>query len=70
MKKNEIIFTVEDSNEGGYEAKALGFAIFTEAEDLDQLRMNIKEAVLCHFDENELPSFEKASHNYSGSQSN
>jgi hypothetical protein len=76
MKEKEIIFTVEDSNEGGFEAKALGFAIFTEAENLDQLRKNIREAVLCHFEENELPSIIRlrcmkdellsVSHNYSG----
>lgn len=54
MKEKEIIFLVEDSDEGGYEAKALGYAIFTEAEDLADLRLNMKEAVKCHFEENEL----------------
>ena len=56
MKEKEIIFLVEDSDEGGYEAKALGHAIFTEAEDLEELRLNIREAVKCHFEENELPA--------------
>ena len=56
MKEKEIIFLVEDSNEGGYEAKALGHAIFTEAEDLEELRLNIREAVKCHFEINELPT--------------
>lgn len=56
MKEKEIIFLVEDSNEGGYETKALGHAIFTEAESLDELKANIKEAVKCHFEENEMPS--------------
>lgn len=46
---NEIIFIVEESPEGGYEAKALGHAIFTEGETLDELKANIKEAVHCHF---------------------
>lgn len=55
MKEKEIIFLVEDSEEGGYEAKALGHAIFTEAENLDELKANIKDAVKCHFEENELP---------------
>jgi hypothetical protein len=29
MKDSEIIFTVEEAPEGGYEARALGHAIFT-----------------------------------------
>jgi hypothetical protein len=56
MKEKEIIFLVEDSNEGGYEAKALGHPIFTEAEDMNELRNNIKDAVKCHFEENDIPS--------------
>jgi hypothetical protein len=47
---NEIIFIVEESQEGGYEAKALGHAIFTEGETLEELRQNIKEAIHCHFE--------------------
>lgn len=51
----EIIFLVEEAVEGGYNAKALGEAIFTEANSLDELRTNIKDAVECHFDESEMP---------------
>lgn len=51
----EIIFLVEESNEGGYEAKALGESIFTEAETLDELKKNVKESVLTHFDEGKGP---------------
>ena len=46
----EIIFIVEESPEGGYEANALGHSIFTEAESIEQLKKNIKEAVHCHFE--------------------
>jgi hypothetical protein len=53
--KNEIIFIVEESLEGGFEAKALGHSIFTEAENLDSLKINIKESVSCHFNEAEMP---------------
>ena len=35
---NEIILVVEDSSEGGYEAKALSHPIFTEADTLEDLR--------------------------------
>ena len=45
-----IIFVVEGSLDGGYEAKALGESIFTEAETIEELRVNIKEAVQCHFE--------------------
>ncbi len=47
---NEIIFIVEESVEGGFEAKALGHSIFTEAETIEELKENIKEAIRCHFD--------------------
>jgi predicted RNase H-like HicB family nuclease len=49
----EIIFLVEDAEEGGFIARALGESIFTEAETVEELRFNIKEAVECHFDDND-----------------
>jgi hypothetical protein len=51
----EIIFIVEESPEGGYEAKALGHSIFTDGETLDELRNMVRDAVHCHFDESERP---------------
>jgi|OpeIllAssembly_1097287.scaffolds.fasta_scaffold75813_2 predicted RNase H-like HicB family nuclease len=57
MKTKELIFIVEESLEGGYEAKAVGESIFTEGETVDDLKKNIAEAVRCHFDENNLPAF-------------
>lgn len=51
----EITFLVEESQEGGFTARALGESIFTEAEDLPELRENIKEAVHCHFEEKDTP---------------
>jgi len=56
MKTKEIIFIVEESLEGGYEARAVGESIFTEAETIEVLKKNIAEAVRCHFDENNLPA--------------
>jgi hypothetical protein len=50
---DEIIFLVEESNEGGYTAKALGESIFTEADSLEQLREMVRDAVHCHFDNEE-----------------
>ncbi len=52
---NEIFFLVEKAIEGGYTAHALGESIFTEAETLDELKLSIKEAMHCHFDEDQLP---------------
>lgn len=52
---NELIFIVEESLDGGYEAKAIGESIFTQGEDLDDLKSQIKEAVNCHFEENDMP---------------
>lgn len=52
---NEIIFLVEEALEGGYTAKALGESIFTEGETIEQIKINIKEAVECHFDEGKKP---------------
>jgi len=52
---SEIIFVVEDSDEGGYTAKSLGYSIYTEGETLDELKENIKDAIKCHFDAKEIP---------------
>lgn len=46
----EIFFIVNEAQEGGYTAKAVGQSIFTEAETITELKQNIKEAILCHFD--------------------
>ena len=51
----EIIFLVEESAEGGYEAKALGYSIYTEGESLGDLKERIKDAVRCHFEEKDMP---------------
>lgn len=53
---NEIIFLVENAVEGGYTARALSASIFTEGDDLDDLRTNIRDAVDCHFEANEKPA--------------
>jgi len=51
----ELIFLVEESLDGGYEARALGASIFAEADNLDDLKGEIKDAIKCHFDEGEMP---------------
>jgi len=52
---DEIIFLVQESPEGGYEAKAVGQSIFTEADSLAELRQMVQDAVICHFEDDERP---------------
>jgi predicted RNase H-like HicB family nuclease len=47
----ELIFEVRDAEEGGYYARALGHAIFTQGDDWDELRANVLEATALHFEE-------------------
>ncbi len=51
----EIIFVVEEAAEGGYSARALGCPIFTQADSMDTLKLEVRDAVRCHFDEGEAP---------------
>lgn len=52
---NEIMFVVEEAPEGGLIARALGESIFTEADDIEGLHRQVRDAVLCHFDEGKAP---------------
>jgi hypothetical protein len=55
MAGSEIVFVVDEAPEGGYVARAVGESIVTEADDLDSLRELVRDAVVCHFDEDERP---------------
>jgi hypothetical protein len=55
VNDTEIIFVVEQSPEGGYEAQALGHSIFTQADTVEELRAMVQDAVRCHFDEGDRP---------------
>lgn len=58
MKLKEMIFLVEEDPEGGYNARSLGDSVFTEADSLEDLKINIKDALQCHFDnEKDIPEF-------------
>ena len=47
---NEIIFEVrEDEGDGGFVATALGHAIATQGETVEELREMVRDAVKCHF---------------------
>lgn len=49
MRDMEVIFLVEEALEGGYEACALGYSIYTQAESMEELREMVRDAVRCHF---------------------
>ncbi len=52
---NVIQFFIQTSKEGGYTAEAVGYSIYTQGETLGETVLNIKEAVECHFGEDNLP---------------
>lgn len=51
MTPSEITFEITDAEEGGYNARAVGYGIFMQGEDWDDLKEMIRDAVLCHFDD-------------------
>ena len=53
---NEIIFTVVESLDGGYEAKAIGHSIYTQCDEYSELGETLRDAVKCHFDEDKTPA--------------
>jgi len=59
---SEIIFWVEESPEGGYTARALGESIFTEADTFNELHDKVRDAVRCHFPEDEVPKMIRLHH--------
>lgn len=56
MPDTEIIFQVREASEGGYIARAVGYNIFTQGEDWEDLKFMLRDAVLCHFDDGEAPA--------------
>ena len=55
VEPSEIIFEVTEAVEGGYDARALGYRIFTQGENWADLKAMVKDAVECHFDEEPVP---------------
>ncbi len=53
---SEIHFIVEEAPEGGFVARAMGADIFTEADSIADLHAQVRDAVHCHFDPEQLPS--------------
>ncbi|MCS5694483.1 2-oxoisovalerate dehydrogenase [Cyanobium sp. FGCU-6] len=51
----EILFVVEEAEAGSYRASAAAAAIHTEADTLEDLHREIRDAVVCHFELGEAP---------------
>jgi hypothetical protein len=48
-RMKEIVFEVTQEGDGGFTAEALGESIFTQADNWDELRANVREAVLAFY---------------------
>jgi hypothetical protein len=51
----EIVFLIEEAPEGGFTARAFGYSIYTEADNWDELKAAIQDAIACHFDQEQKP---------------
>ncbi len=52
---DEIMFIAEQSPDGGFIARAVDVAIFTEAATVDALKASVREAVACHYESSARP---------------
>ena len=52
---NVILFVVEEAEDGAYRASAVGQAIHTEADSLQELHQEIRDAMHCHYDAGQGP---------------
>ena len=56
LRESDLIFQVHEEPDGGFWAQALGHSIFTQADDIEELKVNAAEAVRAHFDPEERPA--------------
>lgn len=55
MAMNELIMLVQESSEGGLEARALGASIFVQGDTMKELQEAAREAILCHYEPGQGP---------------
>jgi len=55
-RETEILFLVEEGDEGGYIARSLKYPIYTQGDTLDDLKEMVHEAVICHFGDTPAPA--------------
>ena len=58
----EILFLVEEAEDGSFRASAAAAAIHTEADTLEDLHREIRDAVVCHFDPGQAPPLIRLHH--------
>ena len=51
----EVLFNVEEADEGGYLATAALHGIVTLADTVEELHTQVRDAVACHFDAADKP---------------
>ena len=51
----EVLFNVEEADDGGYVATAALHGIVTQAESVKELHAQVRDAVACHFDASDKP---------------
>lgn len=56
MDRNELIFEVTQEHDGGYVAECLTENIFTQADDWETLRKNVREAVVAFYFDRQMPA--------------
>ena len=59
---NEILFVVDEADDGSLRTSAVGAAIHTGADNLEELHREIRDAVHCHFEEGEAPPLIRLHH--------
>ena len=59
---NEILFLVEEADDGSLRAQAVGAPIYTEASSLEELHQEIRDAVHCHSDPGDAPPLIRLHH--------
>jgi len=52
----ELFFFVQEEADGTFTARGMGVPIFSQAETLEELRAELKDAIHCHFDDNRPPN--------------
>ena len=58
----DILFMVEEAEDDAFRASAAAVAIYMEAETLEELHREIRDAVLCYFDSGQAPPLIRLHH--------
>ena len=56
MNREELIFEITQENDGGYVAECLTENIFTEGDNWEELRKNVREAATAFYFDRTMPS--------------